>query len=181
MQTRLLILLAVLVGGCAKYEYVLVQGAASSPLTIGYEREVRVEVEPLQYRMISYENHLILMVYNPTGEVIELIGPRSAAVDPEGQAHPLPSQSIPPSSFVKLILPPVRPVYYQPGPTFGFGVGVVGEAKETEVSPKYLATDAYDVFFWEWKDEGDVRLTLSYQRGNKGFSDVLVFHRRKVK
>ena len=62
-------------------------------------------------------------IFNPTGDAITLLGDQSSVVDPRGQSHPLRTQSIAPAAFIKLILPPMRPVY-RANPSIGIGVGV---------------------------------------------------------
>src|SRR5688572_26779464 len=110
-------------GGCARYEYDLVE---PRELTrhIGGNVDQAVEIDPLTYRLRSVDNRLVIRVYNNTDDSIELLGDKSTVVDPNGQSHPLRSQSIAPRSFMKLILPPPRPqVYDRGGTTFGVGVG----------------------------------------------------------
>jgi hypothetical protein len=118
-------LLAPLLEGCARYEYDLVQPPELAR-HIGKADEV-VPVDPLEYRLRTVENRLVVHVINPTDEPVTLIGPQSYIVSPGGQSHPLRPQTIAPHTFIPLILPPLRPYYYYPtGPTWGFGFGVVG-------------------------------------------------------
>jgi hypothetical protein len=119
------LLLIPLLGGCARYEYDLVEPAELAR-HIGKAEEV-VPVDPLEYRLRTVENRLVIHVVNPTDEPVTLVGPQSYIVSPGGQSHPLRAQTIAPNTFIPLILPPVRPAYYYPsGPTWGFGFGVVG-------------------------------------------------------
>jgi hypothetical protein len=62
-------------------------------------------VDPLEYSMRTVDNRLVVRVFNPTDDAIELVGPRCSVVDPDGQSHPLRTQSIAPGSFIKLIFP----------------------------------------------------------------------------
>jgi hypothetical protein len=122
----ILALLPLLVGGgaCAKYEYNLVRPPELSR-HIGSSVDAVATIDPLEYRMRTVDNRLVLRIFNQADEPVELLGPRSAAVDPGGQSHPFHAQAIPPGAFIKLIIPPVRPQVYQPyyGPEIGFGVG----------------------------------------------------------
>jgi len=120
----LLCLLATCAGGCATYEYNLVQPAELAR-HIGSKADETVTVDPLQYRLRTVDNRLVMRIFNPTEDPIELVGARSTVVDPSGQSHPLRGQTIAPNSFMKLIFPPRRPQVYYPsaGPTFGVGVG----------------------------------------------------------
>jgi len=116
----LLCLLATAAGGCATYEYNLVQ-PADLTRHIGSKGDEVVSVDPLQYRLRAVDNRLVMRIVNPTEDPIELVGPRSTVVDPAGQSHPLRAQTIAPNSFIKLIFPPIRPHVYDPSPTFGVG------------------------------------------------------------
>src|SRR5438067_6143668 len=128
MPRTMLAMLLLAAGGCAKYEYNLVKPTELSK-HIGAGSDSVVSVDPLEYRLRTVDNRLVIRIFNPTDDVIELVGPKCSMVDPEGQSHPLRSQSIAPGSFIKLILPPPRPRVYDPygggywGPTVGVGVG----------------------------------------------------------
>ena len=125
--TLALLLLPLLagVGGCAHYEYDIVQPPELAR-HVGTGEEV-IPVDPLEYRMRTVENRLVLHIINPTDDPVTLIGAQSYIVSPGGQSHPLRPQTIAPHTFIPLILPPMRPYYYYPsGPTWGFGFGVVG-------------------------------------------------------
>src|SRR6266566_4763282 len=122
MRTSFIVVLLLLAGGCAKYEFDLME-PADLAAHIGRDKETIVKRDELEYRMQAVESRLLMFVVNSTDDAIELIGQESTAVDPAGQSHPFRSQSIAPHSFVKLILPPMRP-YYRAGPTFGFGLGI---------------------------------------------------------
>src|SRR5882762_2674772 len=122
MRTSFVVILLLLAGGCAKYEFDLVE-PADLATHIGRDKETVIKRDELEYRMQAVESRLLIFVVNSTDDAIELIGPESTAVDPGGQSHPFRSQSIAPHSYVKLILPPMRP-YYRTGPTFGIGLGI---------------------------------------------------------
>jgi hypothetical protein len=115
-------MLAGAAGGCAHYEYDLVE---PRDLTrhISRKADAVAEIDPLTYRLRSVDNRLVLRIYNNTDDSIELLGDKSSVVDPDGQSHPLRSQSIAPKSFIKLIVPPPKPYVYDTSPTFGVGMG----------------------------------------------------------
>ena len=176
--------------GCARYEYDLVRPADLAQ-HIGSDRDTVVRISPMEYRMRSYENDLVIRIYNLTSDPIKLLGEQSDAVDPENQSHPLRSQTIAPGSFIKLILPPLRPQVQPIGPSIGIGFGY-GSAypygsgvfdpwsDPSWDMPRYYAV--YDNnYYWDWNDEGTVRLDLTYQRDDqKPFTQQLVFRRKKV-
>jgi hypothetical protein len=176
--------------GCAKYEYDLVK-PSELQRHIGKNTDAVVPIDPLEYRMRTVDNRLVVRVFNPTEDVIELVGPRCTVVDPSGQSHPLRTQSIAPGSFIKLIFPPPRPQMYDNGPTFGVGVGggVRVDASRYRAydpywpgyGPRYLTVyDENDAYYWDWKDEGEVRAVLTFHRGEKEFRHELVFRRQKM-
>src|SRR5215207_3085901 len=104
--------------GCARYEYTLTQ-PPDLARHIGAQSDQVVDVDPLQYRLRTVDNRLVVRIYNQTDEPIELLGDKSFVVDPDGQSRPLRGQTIAPHAFMKLIFPPIRPRVYDPGPTFG--------------------------------------------------------------
>src|SRR2546423_4948738 len=118
------VLLLTFLTGCTHYEYDLTQPPELAR-HIGSKSEVIVPRDPVDYRLRTYEDVLVMRVVNPTDDLIELLGDQSVVVDPRGQSHPLRRQAIAPHSYIKLRFPPPPPVYYQPQPTFGIGVGTV--------------------------------------------------------
>ena len=191
-------------GGCARYEYDLVEPREHTR-HIGREVDQAVEIDPLTYRLRSVDNRLVMRVYNNTDESIELLGDKSTVVDPEGQSHPLLSQSIAPRSFIKLIIPPPRPQVYDHGPTFGVGVGYGIHSSVVPTphdglpdrrlfhthhnawepyfrdSPQYFTVyDESDTFYWNWKGTGEARVNLVYRRGDSELRHAFVFRRVKM-
>ena len=182
-------MLLLLGGGCAKYEFDLVQ-PPDLATHIGRDTEKVLKRDELEYRMLSVDGRLLMHVVNATDDPIELLGPQSTAVDPSGQSHPFRSQTIAPHSFVKLILPPMRP-YYRAGPTFGIGVGVHAYHGSGSYwsewndpywdEPRYFAmVDETDTLYWEWEGEGEARIRLTYRRGREEFHHEFTFRRKKV-
>jgi hypothetical protein len=188
----LLALLAapLLLAGCATYEYDLLKPEQLAT-HIGRKQEVKIALDPLEYHFLAYENHLIVRIVNPTDDPIQLVGAQSAAIDPKGESHPLRTQTIPPGTFVKLILPPPRPTVYDPNPRIGFGIGVLGAAGHPGYwdpygsgfydEPRYYTVyDTADNSYWNWEGESTARLLLTFQRGEKTFRDEFTFGRKKV-
>src|SRR5215208_3098286 len=152
MRCALLILALMLpLTGCAKYEYDLVRQPGNSTTRashIGRNMDAVAIVEPLEYRMRTVDNRLVVRIFNQSEDNIQLIGERSSIVDPDGQSHPLRGGPIAPHSFLKLIIPPPRPQVYQSNPTFGVGVGVGVSNHHYHRHPYYHTwyRDYYDYF-----------------------------------
>lgn len=177
-----------LLPGCVTYEYDLVKPERFAG-HISRKSEVVANLDPLAYHFITYENHLIIRIKNDTDDPIQLQGDHSTAIDPHGESHPLRSQTIAPGSFIKLILPPPRPTVYDPGPHFGFGVGVMGGAYHRDPffaedywsEPRYYTVyDEANNLYWDWPGQSTARLILTFQRGDKTFKDEFSFFRKKM-
>jgi len=181
----------VLIGGCTHYGYDLVR-PSDLARHIGSKEDATFDYDPLNYRLRAVENRLVMQIFNPTSDPITLVGERSYAVDPGGQSHPLRGQTIAPNTFIKLILPPMRPYYYQSSPTIGFGVGLgVGRVYRRPWGyaprvpyyydePRYITYyDESDVSYWDWEGQTDARIHLTYRQGQKTFEQEFVFHRVK--
>src|SRR5678815_3269492 len=95
----LLMLSCLLATGCARYEYDIV---LPQDLTghIGTKDDLVFTRDPLEYRLRTADNRLVIQIYNPTKEPITLLGDRSLVVDAGGQSHPLPSMTAAPESFI---------------------------------------------------------------------------------
>lgn len=172
----LLIALLAVAGGCTQVEYQIVQPPALAQ-TIG-DKTATLRRNPMEYRFTSVEDHLVIRAYNRSAQPITLLGGFSTIVDPQGLVHPLSSRLIQPQSFVKLILPPVRPIrvegaplgmsriYY--GPEFydsdPFWDGPPYYPDPFFDSPPAVAYEDSLATYWRW-DHGDVRLDLVYLSG----------------
>lgn len=190
----LLLLVGVMPLGCASYEYDIVAPTdLARPVT---KEPTSFPLEPLEYRLQTVENRLVMQIYNRTEASVQLLGDRSVVVDPQGQSHPLRSQTIAPASFVKLILPPMPTRVERTGPSFGIGVGI-GSAGYRRYpgsftygsywedpwydQPRYYAVvDPNDGSYWTWDGEGNVRLTLIFDVQGKQVSQSFTIARRKV-
>jgi hypothetical protein len=204
MRAAVCILATLLIGGCAKYEYNLVK-PPELQRHIGRDADAVVPIDPLEYRLRTVDNRLVMQVFNPTSDPIELVGPRCTVVDPNGQSHPLRSQTIAPGSFIKLIFPPPRPEVYAPyygGPYWGVGVGYhvhhtgwghrcAGPSYVYSPyayypypyypGPYYLAVyDESEPYYWDWRGVGECRVLLTYRRGDKEIRHEFVFARQKM-
>src|SRR5205085_8901999 len=129
-----------------------------------------VTIEPLTYRMKTYDDHLVMLIENSTSDPIQLLGDQSSVVGPNGQSHPLRNQSIAPSSYIKLIFPPIRPYVDRWGPSIGFGVGYHANRpfdNWDDPLPRYLYISDDSALYWEWDGEGHARMTLVFQQGEK--------------
>ena len=198
--TRLSFILIVLAFGslgCAKYEFDLVHPPELAR-HVGADKPVEVTLEPLTYRLRTYESRLVMDVRNPTNAPVKVLGDQSTVVDPRGQSHPLRTQTIAPGSYIRLVLPPLRPVVEPHGPVIGIGVsgyatsgayyrhrylhgGVYGYDAAFDGPRYYSVYDPGDAAYWEWDGEGEARVVLVYQQGDqKPFSHELVFRRKKV-
>lgn len=172
--------------GCAHYEYDIVQPPDVAG-HIGENADTVFTIKGLLFRLRSADNYLVIRIHNPGGEAVRLIGGDSYVVDPHGQSHPLPGQVIAPQAWIRLILPPLPPPpAYVVEP--GIGVTFAGGGPEWYSSftaplapgPHYYVPYPHD--YWEWAGETDVRLSLTFQRGNEPpFTQQFLFHRRRVR
>jgi hypothetical protein len=189
MKTAPLLLFTLLLSGCAHYEYDLVFPPDLARHIGGKSDEV-VRIDPLEYRLRSYDNRLVMSIFNPASDPVTLVGEKSYVVDPNGQSHSLRPQTIAPNTFIKLILPPMRPYYYQGSPTIGFGLGFGYSRARYGYpfydsylydEPRYVTYyDESDTTYWDWDGETDARLHLVYQRGSNTFAHDFTFHRKKM-
>jgi len=183
------VLLLALLGGCARYEYDITrpQEAASH---IGTQDDAVITREPLEYRLRTVENRLVMRIYNTGNVPLTLLGERSCVVDPSGQSHPLPTQTIATRSYIKLILPPFRPRIERPGLSIEIGVGTTDsgfrrrgygwDGYDGFEEPRYIASYDGDALYWEWTGETSVRLMLVYQQAERTFEQEMVVSRRKM-
>ncbi len=157
-------------GGCATYDYALVQPAEAAGALGGEPRPF--DVEPLAYSVGVQDDRISVRVDNPTGGTVRLIGPDSSVVDPAGRSHPLVDQTIAPQSYVVVVLPPLRPWFGATatvgptGPVEGPGDGDPGYDRSSPV-------------YWDWPGPGDVRVRLVYRRSDGStFQHELTVRRR---
>jgi hypothetical protein len=190
MRPLLSLVVLTLVSGCARYEYQLTQ-PPDLAVHVGTKSDAVVARDPLEYRLRTVDNLLVMRVFNRADAPVQMLGDQSTVVDPRGQSHPLRNQGIAPQRFIKLFFPPPRPRYYQPGPTFGFGVGTVIGCRrvqrdvlldEPPGGAVYLMSDGGDgAYYWDWDGEGEIRLDLAYQSGDRNWRDEFTIRRVKMK
>ena len=180
--------------GCARYEYDLVE-PADLACHIGRGEETAVRLGDVDYRLVSYDNRLVIRIINPTDLALELLGEESFVVDPHGESRPLRGVTIAPDSFAKVIFPPLREYVYDPGPRLGIGFGIgissavgrrgaVGSGLGGGVydSPRYLGVRDDGRYHWDWDGESSVRVRFSYRFRDeqRTFHHDLVFRRVKA-
>jgi hypothetical protein len=179
-------------GGCAHYEYDLVQPADFAQ-RIGTKSGSLITLAPIRYEARSVSDRLVLFIHNQSNDAIKLQGDDSFAVDPRGESHPIPTRTIAPGSSTKLIFPPVRPTIRQSGPVFGFGVGMhVSSRREYHGGypygdpfyndyPRYYRVEDDGTVYWDWGGNGtSVKVRLVYSQGEKTFHHDFTFRRVKV-
>lgn len=155
------VLLLALLSGCARYDFqILKPDRLSQRIT---QIQTRVNTPHMVYDMVAKENRLVVQIFNQGDTPVQLLGARSFVVDPKGASHPLPSQTLAPKSYAKLILPPLRPRFEQ-NPQFQLGVGTIISDAGSTSTPLYM--DRYedaDNRYWDWDGQGPIRLGLTYQ------------------
>jgi hypothetical protein len=168
--------------GCAHYEFDVVQPPLNGH--VGRHSDTHISIDPMVYRLRSVGGRLVVWIENPKSDPIELLGHKSTAVDPWGQSHPLEEQTIAPGSYIKLVIPPLRPQGEGPQPP----VSQVGGPYGNMDQPGYIrpsgygtqaaqATDDSELRYWEWNDESEIQLNLVFQRGDKTFTQTFVIRR----
>ena len=180
---------AILLGGCARYEFVLVEPSQLAG-TIGKEG-FPVPYEPLTYRLAKRHDRIAMTISNSTDSPVMLVGNKSYVVDPGGQTRPLIGGTIAPRSHIGLFLPPEPQVYragpilgpgfgyyYGSGPYFGPGFGYYYEPFYALPMYYYLENAPH---YWEWKT-GQVQMRLFYEQTHTNtFEHHFVFLRQKVR
>lgn len=180
----LLLAIPLLAIGCARYDFSLVKPEQFAA-TVAKKDDTVVTLDPLEYHFRNVDNFLVVRIKNPTGDPIRLLGDRSSAVDGHGEAHPLHTQTIPPGAFVKVIVPPPRPTAYDPGPHFGFGFaynngGGLYSPWYYDGPHTYTLYDEGNNFYWDWRKNTSVRLTFTFERGEKTFGNEFTFFKKKL-
>jgi hypothetical protein len=175
--------------GCSHVEFDLV--APSELAThINAKDDTTVQRDPLRYQLDAVDGRLVMRINNDTDSDIALLGAQSTLVDPQGQSHPLRPQAIAGHSFIKLILPPMRPRLQQ-SPSVGIGFGVIGRAGRFDrpgfiddgfgyAEPRYFDVVDEDATYWDWDGETEIRMNLAFQQLGKMFTQSFVFRRVNV-
>ena len=177
-MTKFALVLLLLATGCAPIGFDFRQEGNDQVVHVADKAEARFIADPLQYRLIADEGHLVLFIGNPTDNSIELMD-KSTVEDPTGTMHRLRGQVIDSHSAIKEVFPPLEedeqqeanappPVpqtgnpYDQPG---FIQVPGMGNGKESSI--------------WIWDDGSDIRLDLVFQQGQQPFDQHFVI--RKVR
>jgi hypothetical protein len=182
-----LIVLAIALGGCTQYEFVISEPAEHAGRLTRQERTL--ERDPLRYYLVDQSNRLGLRIENPTDVPIELQGETSYVVTPDGESQPLHSGTIAPHTWSGFTVPPVVREYRSSGSVgFGIGVGTFGHDGGGFIGvghdPFYddFAYVPRDTPVWTWKT-GIVRVHLVYERQGEPtqtFEHDFVFERRQA-
>jgi hypothetical protein len=175
-RLALLILACALLSGCARYEYYLIH-PSELRRHVGAKTDQVIRLDPIEYKLRTVDNRLVMRAYNRSDAPIQLLGDQSVVVAPDGESHPIRGRTIAPGSHVKLIFPPLRPRVYRGGPTFGVGVGVRASRNRYRGVGGYDTIDPYDhepayltmyepaePLYWEWEGQTEARIMLVYQR-----------------
>jgi hypothetical protein len=198
VSSSLSLLLLALAGGCARYEYDLVRPPELAR-HVGAKGWEAVPLDPLEYRLRTSNNRLVMLVYNRGERMVRLSEADSAAVDPRGESHPILGRTIVPGSYVKLIFPPPQPTV-RSGPSLGLGVGggyshMYGVPYRDglgfggpyygpydDLSPRYYSVyDPNNRTYFGWPGETEVRISLAFEvEGAERFRHEFAFRRRKV-
>ncbi len=161
--------------GCAHFEFDIVKPAEFTA-HVGSKSPLHIERAPLRYRMQAVEGRLVMWIDSPGPGSVRLLGDQSVVVDPDGASHPLESRTIAPGSFIKLVLPPMRPVVGPAGPALHFGVGTGGMHRIENETPAVYdrpvglsagAARIEDDAYWDWEGQTPVRMTLRFVIGEQ--------------
>ncbi|MBC7785215.1 MAG: hypothetical protein H7144_15375 [Burkholderiales bacterium] len=160
-------MLCLLLGGCTSYEYQFVP-AESQPLTVRTDEDLVVQAAPARLRLRQEKSRCVLVVENAGSDTFAVDSAGSAIVDPSGQSRAIAPRLLPPGSYFKLILPPLREVEPR-GPEFRIGLGMQVDAapRQDAVKPIYLAIAPGATEFWEWDGDGEVRIVLALKQNEE--------------
>jgi hypothetical protein len=167
------LVLVLLATGCAPVGFDFRQEGNDQLIHVADKSDAQFIAEPLRYRLIADEGHLVLFIGNPTEDAIELMD-KSTVEDPTGTMHRLRGQVIEPHSAIKEVFPPleedesqeanVPPPVPQPGNPYdqpGF-ITVPGMGNDKPSSA------------WIWDDGLEIRLDLLFQQGQQPFEQHFV-------
>lgn len=201
MARTIALLLLLASAGCVQYRHVILDPPDLAQ-TVGRQDDAVFSTDAGEYRMRTVEEKLVIRVFNQSAEPMQISPTRSVVVAPDGQSHPILGLTIAPGSFVKLILPPSRPVYRSraSGLSFGFGYSSAGYQRYRGgrygsgvgfssrhyygpwdgpgyYEPEYRVSDDSNPVYWDWPAGQQITLTLSYDRGAKQTTDRFVILR----
>lgn len=168
---------------CAQqYEYKVLK-PVDHQATVTNKEPVTIDSPPVRFALQTEDTHLVVRVYNTTAKPISLVGAKSFVVDPSGQSRRLPDQLIPGQSFVKFMLPPVRPVLLADSGVSPGGTYTTSPIDEYGTGYDDLST--YTVrdggaIYWDWKGDGPARMSLTFQIDGKAQTEDFEFQRSKL-
>ena len=85
--------LLALAGGCARYEYDLVRPPELAQ-HVGTKAWSTVPLDDLEYRLLTSDNRLVMLIYNWGERTVKLSEADSVVVDPRGESRPLVGRTI---------------------------------------------------------------------------------------
>jgi hypothetical protein len=173
---------------CTDYDYRVSPGGQAPSVPIRSDNDTEMDIDPLQYHMQSASGRLVLFIYNPTPDAIKLVGSKSTVTDPDGVAHPMISQLIPPNGSIKMLIPPELPeasreadtgaAAQPPGPfQANDQPGYIVPSGADNLAPGPQALD--DPHYWTWSAPGPVNLRLTYVRKGQTFAQSLTVGRKR--
>lgn len=197
-----------MLGGCVRYEYHVIE-PPDLAVRVPPREVATVRSESAEYRLRAHSAQLVIDVYNPGDGPLLLSGSRSVLVDPNGQSHPLLTQTIAPASYIRLWLPPPPSVAPRAGPSVSIGFGGAyrygryrrehdpdrgeryrhGYGRYAYYDPFYFdsyrtgthwAYDELDPASWRWTGESTIRLVLVFERDGRFAEDALIISRRRA-
>jgi hypothetical protein len=174
------IIFLLILTGCAPVGFEFRPEGAQQTIQVNAQAESQFAAEPLRYRLLADESHLIIWIDNPTNQTIMLLGDKSTVEDPTGDLHRLHGQTIDPQSSIKLVLPPLpEDQYSQSQPPAG-----IPQPGNPNDQPGFLpitgiASNATPSSTWTWDDGLEIRLDLLFQQADHPFEQHFVI--RKVR
>jgi hypothetical protein len=192
MRWTLAMLPLALLGGCTNYAYD-VTPPGTPTYRVPTDHFWTVQSGPVDFRFRTADNHLVVQVWNPGSDPVQIVGDKSAIVDPYGRSHAVRTQLIPPGAYARIIIPPVLETVAA-GPPVSFSVGVVGGYGGHGHghwhgayyggfydpfwydSPPYYAVVGGDQAYWEWDGAGgEARIILVVdQKGQQTTHEVRI-------
>jgi hypothetical protein len=193
-----LLLTFVLLSGCARYRYFLVEPTQLAQ-EIPHKKTATVVYEPLRYEFTGRGDHLVMSIMNPAEDPVNLQARKSYVVTPDGQTRqfPVTDSAIAGYSYIGGIVFPPQFRVARSNPSFSFGLGygyphMYSSSHGIQPlypgpvfgSPWYYEPAYYldNVPIWGWKT-GPVRMRLLFEqaRGTNSVEHHLTIERRRVK
>lgn len=176
----LLLLLPLLLTGCVKYEYDLIQPIQQH---IGQE-PVALELSPVRYEFVADDSQLVVAMHNLTDTTLTLRQEKSYVIDKKGATRAVRGMAIAPRSYIRMIFPPPRPYVRDDSPRVGFGFGAYdggGMATGVGVGTGYNGPvqNLDENLYWEWNGQGQVRFHFVFSDDQTTWEHDLLIDRVK--